>query len=682
MTSVSSEFRVASGGITRYITSDEVEEASMLEQKGIQRLHAVSQTYPTSFYVSLPLPNGHMAATEIIVLPDLRVRARNPPFRVDVRYIPCHTDETTAEQSQWLYRYVQRIYDTYIVATRWTFDKDCCKHESPRLDPGLSCHQNTQSGFDWLVQDQQNDRKSNSTQPAAASDDTALQPPNTPTTLDNTTEIIVVPPQQTSGTHRKRLRVDEGGSGIIKGQTGQSQRTAVKNIAHRLAEKVKSGLLKFIKLRNQSLQVRARVRDLTSRCLALKEDKEKLCEYVGQLEMELANRSSVSRGELNVVAWADWLFSCCLCQILSAMGDQSRWRRASAANIILGIVNKLLPVEGIDALGVIVGLSVAVHCHTLKDASVKGAEDQDRISTLVAYELCGQLPTLPDECEIPYPVGWVSMITQVSMQDVHTSLGMSNLAFLGLPLNSARTGAENTDTTSISMRQARQMWCTFEYNVNSEAGQVPRSLDLFMGSDFEYMQQAAELYKNDITSFTHSIRQVLGTLESPWMLANVAKEFSRLVHAWVEQRLRVEGNRTGATLHDLCPDTGAIEHEQISRLSASPTALPMSSSATRTSLGPSGLTPEHDLGSSPLGMLPEAAHHANTPTLRMPQSPTLASVGASARGQSPAGSEATDESWLGWIDMDVYRIGHIVSSGSICGGGLQADPMPQNGGAM
>lgn len=137
----------------------------------------------------------------------------------------------------------------------------------------------------------------------------------------------------------------------------------MKNIAHRLAEKVKSGLLKFIKLRNQSLQVRARVRDLTSRCLALKEDKEKLCEYVGQLEMELANRSSVSRGELNVVAWADWLFSCCLCQILSAMGDQSRWRRASAANIILGIVNKLLPVEGIDALGVIVGLSGKGLCY-------------------------------------------------------------------------------------------------------------------------------------------------------------------------------------------------------------------------------------------------------------------------------------------------------------------------------
>ncbi|KAK5633460.1 hypothetical protein RRF57_009174 [Xylaria bambusicola] len=72
------------------------------------------------------------------------------------------------------------------------------------------------------------------------------------------------------------------------------------------------------------------------------------------------------------------------------------------------------------------------------------------------------------------------------------------------------------------------------------------------------MWRAAELYEN---SFTHSIRQVLVTLESPWALAMVAKEFSRLVNAWIEQRPRVEENIARATLHDLSLDTGAIEHE-------------------------------------------------------------------------------------------------------------------------
>ncbi|KAI0977466.1 hypothetical protein F4678DRAFT_468624 [Xylaria arbuscula] len=696
---MSTEFLVTSGGTTHYITSNEVEEASVLEQQGIQRLYAISQSCPTSFYVSLPLPNGHIASTEIRVVPDLQVRAANPPFRVEVRYVLCHIpkDETTAEQIQCLCLLVQSIYNTYIVATRWKFTEECCKHESLHLHPDLCCRQNTQSAFDWLIGNQQDDGKSNRTQSAASSNGMALQLPDTPTALDHTTDISLVHPQQKPSTRRKRPRVDKGGLGKIKSRVNQSEDTEVDKIAHRLAQKVKSGLAKFLRLKHQSLDSQARIRDLTSRCLALKQDKKKLLEYVGQLEMELANKSSMSRGELNIVAWADWLFSCCLCQILSAMGDQSRWRRASAANLILGIVDKLLPAEGIDALGVIVGLSgeglyyyckrttliEAVHYHTLKDATMKGTADQDRISTLVAYKLRGQLPALPDECEIPYPARWVSMITQVSIHDVHTSLGMRNLAFLGLPLHNTTTGAENTDTTSISMTQARQIWCTFEYDVNSEAGRVPRSLDLFMGPDFEHMRRAAEMYENDTTSFTHSIRQVLEALESPWMLAIVAKEFSRLVHTWVEQRPRVDENTTRATLQDLSPDTGAIEDEQNSELSASPTAMTMSSSATRTSLGPSGLTPEHDLGSSPLSMLLEAAHHASTPTFGMPQS-TLPFADASTRVQSPDGAEVGDEAvgpeeWEEWVDFGICSVRHIVPPRSSYGGGLQAGLMPQGG---
>ncbi|KAI0798409.1 hypothetical protein GGR55DRAFT_672313 [Xylaria sp. FL0064] len=680
MTSASTEFRVTSGGTTHHITSNEVEQASVLEQQGIQRLYAISQSCPTSFYVSLPLPNGHIASTEIRVVPDLQVRARNPPFRVEVRYVLCHIpkDETTAEQIQCLCLLVQSIYNTYIVATRWKFTEECCKHESLHLNPDLCCRQNTQSGFDWLIGNQQDDGKSNRTQSAASSNGMALQLPDTPTTLDHTTDISVVHPQQKPSTRRKRPRVDED---IIESRINQSEDIEVDKIAHRLAQKVKSGLVKFLRLKHQSLDSQARIRDLTSRCLVLQQDKKKLFEYVGQLEMELANKSSMSRGELNIVAWADWLFSCCLCQILSAMGDQSRLRRASAANLILGIVDKLLPAEGIDALGVIVGLSV--HYHTLKDATMKGTADQDRISTLVAYKLRGQLSALPDECEIPYPARWVSMITQVSIQDVHTSLGMRNLAFLGLPLNSTTTWAENTDTTNISMRQARQIWCTFEYDVNSEAGRVPRSLDLFMGPDFEHMRRAAEMYGNDTTNFTHSIRQVLKALKSPWMLAIVAKKFSRLVHTWVEQRPRVGENTTLATLHDLSPDTGAIEHEQNYELSASPTAMTMSSSATRTSLGPSGLTPEHDLGSSPLSMLLEAAQHATTPTFGMPQS-TLPFADASTRVQSPDGAEVGDEAvlpeeWEEWVDFGVCSVRHIVPPRSSYGGGLQAGLMPQGG---
>ncbi|KAI0436068.1 hypothetical protein F4803DRAFT_573035 [Xylaria telfairii] len=266
---------------------------------------------------------------------------------------------------------------------------------------------------------------------------------------------------------------------------------------------------------------------------------------------------------------------------------------------------------------------------------------------------------------------------ECSMQDVHNCLGMSNLAFLGLPLNSTTTRAENTDTTSIRIRHARQMWCDFEDNVNSEAGRVPRSLDLFMGPDFECMRRAAEWYENDTVSFTHSIRQVLVTLESPWVLATVAKEFPRLVGAWIEQRLRVEENMARATLHDLSLDTGAIVHEQNSELSTSPTAMPMSSGATHTLLGPSGLAPEHDLGSSPLSMLLEAAHYANTPTLGMP--PILPLMEANTRTRSPESPEATDEEWLKWVDLDVCKVKYIVPPKSIYGGGLPADSMSQDG---
>ncbi|KAI1318091.1 hypothetical protein F5Y16DRAFT_406442 [Xylariaceae sp. FL0255] len=650
MASFNKEFRVASSHEIRYITPSEVEEAVLLEQKGVQRLQSLSQSHPTSFYVSLPLPNGHMAATEITVSPDLQARAKNPPFEVNIRYVPCHTIQNIPipEQSRWLRPHLQRIYNAFIVATRWTIHAD--EYERPRLGHDGSCHQSTQFGFDWLVGHQEI-AESNSSD----SDNTTSQPVDTAVGF-YATGTTATQSQHTSPAPRKRPRVDTVES---KGRNPRSQQTTVESIARRLAEKVKSGLSKVVTRREQSLEVRARIEALTTQCLAQKDDKRKLWEYVGQLEAELANRAKGGEREPTMDCWVDWLFSCCLSQMLVRMGDASRWRRANAATIIFGIVNKLLPIDGIDALGVLIGF--AAHHHTLNDASLKGADDQDLISTLVAYELHGQLQPLPIECEIPYPAAWVSTVTQVSIKEVLTALKMNNLAFLAFPRDSATAGVETTYTTSLSMGQAKQMWSAFEHNVNSEAGRLPRSLGLLTGSDFDSIRQSLDLDGEHAADVTQSLRRCFTASASPQMLAIVDKEFSRLVNAWAEETARIEDC---ATLDNI---RGASMHQQDSGFSTVSAVVSPTGNLTPPFASLSVMSPQRNTESSPLNMLLEAAHQANPTTARMPQ---LAPNLFSDTELYDTGLDTTDGQSFQCINPDVLRIANVVAPTAVYGGGL------------
>ncbi|EGY20849.1 uncharacterized protein VDAG_02373 [Verticillium dahliae VdLs.17] len=106
----------------QHITAAEVNEASDLKRIGQQRLRDISATVPTYFTFNVPLSSPEYdASITIEVKPFVRENSPHPLYDILI-----HCEATSSgDQVDELGKKVQEVYDTYIQAVRWKFDRHC-----------------------------------------------------------------------------------------------------------------------------------------------------------------------------------------------------------------------------------------------------------------------------------------------------------------------------------------------------------------------------------------------------------------------------------------------------------------------------------------------------------------------------------------------------------------------------
>ncbi|KAI3322880.1 hypothetical protein HD806DRAFT_544927 [Xylariaceae sp. AK1471] len=631
------DFDIVCDDTTQYISVQEVEKATALVKEGIQKLRHVSSEHTTLFYVALPLPNGHIAATEIRTVPLLNPPSRNPSFLVWVRYVPCHQveGEASSDELQWLCRHVQEVYNTYIVAVRWDFGHDwygttllvrstltyisCERCSVP--ESGNTCHQIAQWGFEWLAGRQTIDK------PTVALDynrrDGSENEQNDTTQVRDNRRNLQLTVRDVHP-NPKRRRGHSTVQTLSGNQTRRSGTHSTETIANTLISKAKSGMTKYVKREKHTvLQSREGIRELEKKCLELREDHQRLHDTLIQLETKFLQMARKTTVDMRLAAWTNWLYSSSLRQILYMMGVSTRNRRACAVHILYSIVNHLLPTEGVNALAVVLAfggkrevqailhkLTSVVHCHTLTEASDKGPEDQGRISQMVANGLRGSLIPLPDDCELFIPAAWISKVANINIRNAYVSLGMPNLSVLGLDPNCSPTDAEK----SVTIKQIRNAWSAFEHDVNGKLVILRKALELCKAGSFEELNQLVHSSSlRDSADFSY-LRQQIVTVSSEHMntLAKrtygiIAIEFGQIVGSWLDQRAQ------------------------------------------------SAIVTQQNSPSSSLNVLLEAARHADTAAVQMPTNAFLRSHGNTQISRD----DTEDTNWMEWIDPDVCNFGNV-----------------------
>ncbi|KAI1319119.1 hypothetical protein F5Y16DRAFT_418119 [Xylariaceae sp. FL0255] len=608
------EFDIDCAGPNQYISVGEVEAITALRETGIQKLRVVSRECITSFYTPITLSNGHIAATVIRTIPQLDPPSRNPPFQVSAYYILCHDEEetTTTKYTQELYRAIQEIYNTYIMAMRWEFASDCIQAQTPIREPGHTCHQLAQRGFNRLlgrdVPEQQYTPLSSSRR-------------HTPLdTCSRTTAEITpaIPPQRPSKRQKKANSTTQNSS-----SSQQRCSNITTNLASVTISTVKSGMKKLIEGKAILSRSRQRIQELEKECIGTRENKDKLQETLCRLEKWYGQMSLGKGIEMKLAAWTMWLYAGCIGHILYLNNKYLKNRRACASHMIFSIINLLLPTEGMKALTVLPALGVMGH--VLCSASEKRQEDQHQICAEIAHGLRGSLTLLPDDCELFIPAGLISKVANISIYDAYRSLGMHNLSILGVYPDCNPTDAE----ISITMKQIRDGWSNFEWDVSDRIATLRQILQLFEAGSFEEMGQLAQSSSlKDSADFLRLQREVNTTdTEHFQVLLNsmttlIATEFGRIVVWWLEQRTQSEILPESSTILDTA-DSGVFMTQQ------SPPSLS-------------------------LGMLLQAAHHTDGEVVQL-------AVDNSFDGYVGTQASGGDHEDYGWMS-DVCDFGNIVLS--------------------
>ncbi|KAI1358022.1 hypothetical protein F5Y08DRAFT_351290 [Xylaria arbuscula] len=613
------DFSLDCRGTSQYISVREVIAVADLERDGSQRLRSISNQQTTSFYVPLSLTDGHIAAAVIHTIPILDPPSRNPPFRVEACYVPCHdlAQETPLAEIQDICRQIQGIYDVYIVATRWNFGSDCCSRHTAEQNPSLECHQLAQLAFDRL---------SAPRVPNGPSTDFHSDQRHTSGDIHDDTASAQI--HTTSSPHKgpKRQRVDSTAQNT-PGCRNQQNTSSIERIATTILLKVKSGMKNFIQGRDLLSQSRKAIRELEDQCSKVGKDQDKLQKTLISLEDSYLQMAVGKSHEAKLAAWIIWLYVGCLGHILYLKGTSPRHRKASAVYVLFTIVNMLLPTEGVSSLVVLPALGVT--CYTLSRVSMKGQEDQLRISAIVADGLRGSLAAIPDDYELFLPAAWIKK--------------------------------------SITMKQIRMAWSTFEHDVNSKLVILQEALDLFKACSFKELNQLARSSDlKDLADFSH-VQQQFTTASSEQVnkLANnmhaiIATEFGRIVVSWLNQR----------THSEIPANTDVMLREHASTSSASSTAIPQCSSPPLTVASLGAYTLQQNSPSSSLTVLLEAARHTDDAALQLPTNASLSSNGNGQISQN----DTDDTNWMmEWINPDVCNFGNLTSMTAHNGGLPQGD---------
>ncbi|KAI1122189.1 hypothetical protein F5Y10DRAFT_271324 [Nemania abortiva] len=516
------EFALCCGEFSQYISVEDVKEAPNLAKKDIQKLRRLRQGQPTSFYFSVPLSSGHMAAAEICVRPVSNPHSQNPYYEVSARYAPCHQadNESLRDEPDRVRSIIQQIYDTYIVATRWKFT--CLERQPPLPESDLTCHQITQSNFDGFI-------------PHEPSDGHFETPRDNrrPLPQEDNPQSQSRSPVSQKGPETKRFQTD-----VIETASVRPKRTrrslSTSHITRSLISRVIDGMKRLEELAKHSLsQIDLDIRAIEDKCQDLQGDDEKLFKAIGDLEASFLHKFKTAREESKISAWTSWLYAACLRQILEVKGDYKRTRRSKAARLMFSIVNKLLPIEGINALTILPALGI--RCSVLSDAAYKGDIEQDRISTIVANSLRGTLVSLPDNYKVFNPAGWISKVTQIDIREAYNHLGMPNLAVLGVDPECSPADAGK----GVMMQQMRYRWSTFENDAKAELTTLQQAFNLSAAGDFE--QLAAVIQSSNLKApvgFDWLLRQARENSEDLVcvMIPLFSEALLQIVNTWLDRK--------------------------------------------------------------------------------------------------------------------------------------------------
>ncbi|KAI0147286.1 hypothetical protein GGR57DRAFT_515838 [Xylariaceae sp. FL1272] len=647
------DFHINCEDDTQYITAEEVKNITALAEVGMQKLRELSNKRITSFYFAIPLRNGHMAAMVIRTIPTSNPPSQNPSFQVLAYYVICHEIELFPNELQWLYRQLQVVYNTYIVAVRWTFTEDCCEGSFLAPEANTSCHQSAQRGFDKLTSEQKADTSSITLHQERESEPDGKRSEAVRTR--NRGDLTAPSPPNVNRI-AKRRRADTTVHPSPPVVPIQKSTRPVEAIAASLVSKAKSGMQKFMSLEKHTFSpTKNAILQLESKCVELRGNREKLHETLLQLETKFLVKAKNKTVEMQLAVWTDWLYSACLRLILFLQGASTQHRRASASFILCSIVNNLVLTEGVSAL--VIFPAFGVWRHTLSDASLKGRDDQLRISRLVADGLRGALVTLPDDCELLIPAAWISRVAQITIRDAYTSLGMPNLAVLGLSPECYPIHVEK----DIAMAHIRRAWSGFEQEVSSKLAILRQAHKLARTGDLEGLSQFAQsCIVHDSPRFPEFLRHPVvatnaGHLEpeSTDVFTVIAEEFTRTVHSWLNQKEQSQGNMT-------ISHAGDIEH--------GPELAGSSTLYDNNVIAPATSATTHEPVCDSVGMLLDAAHQVNTLTVEN----SFAMCPSNQSGmQRPGDDFETDPIWRDIFCIDtIVNFDDVVAPVSSHGGGL------------
>ena len=109
-------------------TDEHVRQSIELSHDGQQRLHPVSSSETTLFYISTS-DNGHYGVAQVSIGPIRREDGRNPFYLPILRHTQCCTN---APQDLFKYQY-QLVYNVFIRPIQWIFGDDMYARILPAL---------------------------------------------------------------------------------------------------------------------------------------------------------------------------------------------------------------------------------------------------------------------------------------------------------------------------------------------------------------------------------------------------------------------------------------------------------------------------------------------------------------------------------------------------------------------
>ncbi|KAL6868031.1 hypothetical protein J3F83DRAFT_88737 [Trichoderma novae-zelandiae] len=367
-----------------HISEDDVLQAPMLAKQGQQRLCDIVHGAQNSFRFNVFLDQRPAASVELHVTPVHRGPGQATLYDVEGRYMPLDDNGARADE---MLKAAQLVYDTYIRVVPLKVTKDILKH-CPRLTTTPVALSRT---------------------PASTAIDTIMS---------NTSGHP--PPHENGNMAIPASTVDPAGEEALPAVNGQERNAnatssqgrdmagKLRLYATQVANAIRRGLYKaeVRKILWSEQDMEAGYEYVVSH-VPVPDEGRGSAVYLDQVENQLSSAMKEEPDD-KTTAWINWFFLSNL-QLVREHGRDGRkhlpLKGAKLANLI---VNKLLISDGVAALGVYNAL--AEMCSRFTFQSNFSIFNIERISSMVANDLHGQLSCPTSHSQIPFPALWLSTL--------------------------------------------------------------------------------------------------------------------------------------------------------------------------------------------------------------------------------------------------------------------------------